>query len=183
MSESSEPAKFFRIGYDMCFGDKKCISIVYDKEQNEMFQRISDKLKDDGSKLGNKGKFLCKLYQAGFLVPDGVILDSDVYFEFLRENKLTDKVTALINALNKENISHISAEIKDLFESAQLPSDIKQHLSKELDLTKAYAVRSSGTKEDLDDYSFAGQYDTFLNVKGIDEICSFVRHIFLFCLS
>ena len=139
-----------------------------------MFQRISDKLKDDGSKLGNKGKFLCKLYQAGFLVPDGVILDSDVYFEFLKENKLADKVTALINTLNKENISHISAEIKDLFESAQLSPDIKQHLSKELDLTKTYAVRSSGTKEDLDDYSFAGQYDTFLNVKGIDEICSFV---------
>ena len=122
-----------------------------------MFQRISEKVSGDGSKLGNKGKFLCKLYQAGFLVPDGIILDSDIYFEFLELNNITDKIRTLLKALNRENLQKTSTVINELFDNVEFPKALKQSLEKELDLSKKYAIRSSGTKEDLDDYSFAGQ--------------------------
>lgn len=139
-----------------------------------MFQRISEKVLGDGSKLGNKAKFLCKLYQAGFLVPDGIILDSDIYLDFLESNNITDKVRTLLKSLNKENLQKTSLIINELFDNVVFPEALKQSLAKELELSKKYAIRSSGTKEDLDEYSFAGQYETYLNVQGLDEICTYI---------
>ena len=50
-----------------------------------MIQKISEALKDEGNSLGNKGKFLCMMHGAGFMVPDGVILDREEYARFIKE--------------------------------------------------------------------------------------------------
>uniref|UniRef100_UPI004056A89E PEP/pyruvate-binding domain-containing protein n=1 Tax=Acetatifactor sp. TaxID=1872090 RepID=UPI004056A89E len=133
-------------------------------------QKISGPLINQGEGLGNKGKFLCVMYQAGFPVPDGVILDSAEYADFIEENGIAKELEALLSSVNKENVKSVSARIMELFERKRLRPETRKGLVEELNESGCYAVRSSGTKEDLEEYSFAGQYQTFLNVKGIDAI-------------
>lgn len=135
-----------------------------------MLQRISEPLKGNGNKLGNKGKFLCVMKQNGLNVPDGIILDSDVYRTFVKQSGMEDELQNLLASLVKSNVSVVSKQIMALFDGKSLPEEIKEILLKELDVSKYYAVRSSGTKEDMEEHSFAGQYETYLNVKGIEDI-------------
>ena len=114
-------------------------------------------------KVGNKGKNLIEMHAEGFNVPDGFILDSDVYDGFVSHNGLEDKIKDAIGRLDKQNISEISDELCSLFDGSKLPDSTIKDISDNIDNTRQYAVRSSGTKEDLDDFSFAGQYKTFLN--------------------
>lgn len=120
--------------------------------------------------MGNKAKNLIILSNAGFNVPDGVILDSDEYDLVINTNDLKDKIDALLTKADASNIKTISEDIIKLFDNIHFPENIKTKLMECLKLDALYAVRSSGTKEDLDNFSFAGQYDTFLNVSGVDNI-------------
>lgn len=135
-----------------------------------MFQRIGEPLKGEGKSLGNKGKFLCVMKQAGFAVPDGVVLDVEEYGSFLEENKIRQDLELLLDSLDRENVGVISKRISALFEGKRLCHSTRDRLREALEEGEAYAVRSSGTKEDLDEYSFAGQYETYLNVKGFDAV-------------
>lgn len=135
-----------------------------------MFQKISEAMMGTGDALGNKGKFLCLLHQAGFNVPEGVILDSEEYGKFLDENEIRQPLEEQLNKLQKGNVLEISSNIQKLFEGKKLPESTYRQLEKALDETEYYAVRSSGSKEDLQEFSFAGQYETYLNVQGIAEI-------------
>lgn len=135
-----------------------------------MLQKISEPLKHSGEKLGNKGKFLCLMHQAGFKVPDGVILECEEYYKFLDENGIRTELGGLLETLTKENVSDISHRIQALFEGRHLPESTRAQLVKELDDSEYYAVRSSGSKEDLQEYSFAGQYETYLNVQGMNAV-------------
>ena len=119
-------------------------------------------------KLGNKGKFLVQMTEAGFNVPGGFILDSDEYDRFIEFNELSDLVSSAIGRLTKDNIKEISSEVLSAFDRAALPDDIIKSINSHVIPNALYAVRSSGTKEDLDDFSFAGQYQTFLNVISED---------------
>lgn len=135
-----------------------------------MLQRIKDPLADQGQGLGNKGKNLCVMRQAGFDVPDGVILDAGEYRKFLEENGIRQELELLLASLDRENIGFVSSKIASLFEGKRLCGSTGRRLREALREGEAYAVRSSGTKEDLEEYSFAGQYETYLNVKGWDAI-------------
>lgn len=139
-----------------------------------MYQRIGEPLKESGNKLGNKGKFLCVMNQSGFNVPDGIILDSDAYRLFVKESGTEEELKRLSDSLNKENISIVSEQIRSLFEGQRLPDELMTILQNQLDESKFYAVRSSGTKEDLDEHSFAGQYETYLNKTGVEDIANAV---------
>lgn len=119
---------------------------------------------------GNKGKYLMMLKTAGFNVPDGFVLDSQVYERILNFSGIASNVENLLGSLNKNNISSVCKELSQLFTDVSIPEDIYNEISSNVDSTKKYAVRSSGLKEDLNNFSFAGQYDTFLNVTGINEI-------------
>ena len=132
--------------------------------------QINEQIINNGDKLGNKGKFLCIMKQNGFNVPDGIILDSDSYKEFVEENGIDAELKHLLGNISKENVSNISEKIQMLFNEKQLTDKIRKILINELDESKYYAVRSSGTKEDLEEHSFAGQYETYLNVKGLKNI-------------
>ena len=113
------------------------------------------------SKTGNKGKFLQEMRQNGFNVPGGIILDSDEYDLTIKNSGLEDKIEAKLKELKKDNVKEISEEITKLFDGVKCASVFEN----KLDENKLYAVRSSGTKEDLENFSFAGQYETFLNIK------------------
>ncbi|MCR5835544.1 MAG: phosphoenolpyruvate synthase [Lachnospiraceae bacterium] len=120
------------------------------------------------NKLGNKGKFLLQMKTAGFNVPDGFILDSDIYDITIAANGLREKLDSILPHLTMQNVKEISCELVSLWEDALLPDNICHELDLLTDDDTLYAVRSSGLMEDLASHSFAGQYDTFLNVKKED---------------
>ena len=128
--------------------------------------------KDKGilSNVGNKARFLIEMKNNNFNVPDGFVVDSDTYSEEISNNKLDQEITKCLKRLNEENISEISKEINSLFDSFKFSNNTVNNINDKLNESKLYAVRSSGTKEDLDNYSFAGQYQTFLNVKKEDVL-------------
>ena len=126
--------------------------------------------KEKLSNVGNKAKFLIEMKNNNFNVPDGFVVDSDTYSEEISNNKLDKEITKCLNRLDKENISEISKEIITLFDSFKFSNNTINEIEELLSESKLYAVRSSGTKEDLDNYSFAGQYQTFLNVKKEDVL-------------
>ena len=126
---------------------------------------VDFKDKENTSKVGNKAKFLMEMKANGFQVPDGFVIDSDTYLKEIKNNKLDDEINLLLKKLNTDNISEISKEIISLFDSFNFSKTTIEEVENRLKNNKLYAVRSSGTKEDLEEYSFAGQYNTFLNVK------------------
>ena len=119
--------------------------------------------KNTNDKEGNKGKFLIQMKAEGFNVSDGIVLDRDTYIETIKQNKIEDKIAKLLKELNKDNVSEISKKIQKLFNKVELSKEVVKEINDNIRDTK-FAVRSSGVKEDLDDHSFAGQYETFLNV-------------------
>lgn len=126
---------------------------------------VEFKDKKNTNMVGNKAKFLIEMKDNGFNVPNGFVLDSDTYSEEIVNNKIEKEIDKYLNKLNSNNISEVSKEITSLFDSFEFSSSTREEIEKLLSDNKLYAVRSSGTKEDLDNYSFAGQYETFLNVK------------------
>ena len=119
------------------------------------------------SELGGKGYSLVALINNGFKVPNGFILPSEGFFKFLRENNLIEKIERLATSINENNVQHISNKIKNLILNGEMPKyitfEIKDSLTKIK--TKYVAVRSSAIGEDNLTASFAGLYDTFLNVE------------------
>jgi len=126
---------------------------------------VDFKNKENTNKVGNKAKFLIEMKNKGFNVPDGFVIDSDTYTEEIINNNIEVEIANYLKKLNKDNISEISKDITSLFDSFDFSNTTRTEIEKRLKDNKLYAVRSSGTKEDLDEYSFAGQYQTFLNVK------------------
>ena len=131
-----------------------------------MLVRLSSREQENG-KLGNKGKFLLLMKQNGFNVPDGFVLDSDTYDETVR-GKAEEIIFQALENLNKDNIKETSNGLNELFNKIKLPEKTADEIKSIVRSGKLYAVRSSGTKEDLDEFSFAGQYQTFLNTKPED---------------
>jgi len=121
-------------------------------------------------KVGNKAQSLMQLKNNGFCVPDGFVLDSDTFDEIIKTNGLDGKINELLSKINKNNIREISSGLINLFGEIKITENIVSEISNFLQ-NKKYAVRSSGLKEDLAGFAFAGQYRTFLNVEGIEEIC------------
>ena len=127
-----------------------------------MIVKFDDKKYD---KVGNKAESLILMKEAGFNVPNGFILDSDTYNEEIKLNNLDKKINKLLDELHKKNIKDISEKINKLFNNFKFSEDTINKVLKLTKDNKLYAVRSSGTKEDLENYSFAGQYKTILNTK------------------
>ena len=131
-----------------------------------MLVRLDSKNQENG-KLGNKGKFLLLMKQEGLNVPGGFVLDSDTYDETVKGD-LEAVISKSLENLNSDNIRETSNKLCACLDSASLPKDTIEEIKSIVKEDKLYAVRSSGTKEDLDEFSFAGQYQTFLNTKPED---------------
>ena len=127
-----------------------------------MIYRFSEAEVSD--KNGNKANSLIEMQRAGFNVPDGLVLDSDCFDTFLETNSLTETITKELS----KSTEGLSKKTLAKFKDAKLPKEIKGQLEKLIDPKKLYAVRSSCTKEDLGDSSFAGQYQSFLFTEAKD---------------
>ena len=124
---------------------------------------------------GGKGANLSKLFRAGFPVPDGFIITTDAYLEFVNANNLGEKIQGNIAKITPQDSSvleQISKEIRTSFREGTIPNQIKNRVEEAYAqfIGKPVAVRSSATAEDLPDLSFAGQQDTFLNVVNLEAL-------------
>ncbi len=133
---------------------------------------------------GGKGANLSRLIRGGFPVPPGFVITSAAYLDFLRENELAKQVIELAHSAHvgqPDSLEAASKSIRQLFDQAMMPTDvgriIKASYARLGELTHGapLAVRSSATAEDLPEASFAGQHETFLNVRGEAELLASVK--------
>jgi pyruvate,water dikinase len=137
--------------------------------------------KDDIALAGGKGANLGELSRAGLPVPDGFVVTTRAYDAFVEEGKLRDRILAIASGANGPAALEVAAEeIKRLFSGAEIAEDVEREVRAaywELvgDGGTPLAVRSSATAEDLPGASFAGQQETFLNVRGAGALLEAVR--------
>ena len=131
---------------------------------------------------GGKGASLCRMSRAGLPVPEGFIVRSDMFNAFMEANGLWDYVFEKLGTIDfssDASLIAVSAEIRQKIIDCPVPQemaeDIVGHYSKIGSGSEPVAVRSSGTAEDLDDASFAGQQETFLFVIGNDDVVKFIK--------
>ncbi len=133
-----------------------------------------------GGKNASLGEMFQKLTSKKVQVPDGFAITSDAYWYYLEQSNLKENTFNELNKLNKKdfsNLKKIGAAIRNNFSKVELPNTIKEAIKEGyFDLIKKYgadislAIRSSATAEDLPKASFAGQQESYLNVKGLDEL-------------
>ncbi len=131
--------------------------------------------------VGGKGANLGEISKVeGIRVPEGFCISTEAFKRIFGEtssiNKLLDQLS-LLKVEDRNKISELSGEIGRLIEGIAIPEDIHEELARHLSRLgeeNAYAVRSSATAEDLPTASFAGQQDTYLNIKGKEVI---LKHV------
>jgi len=123
--------------------------------------------------VGGKGASLGKLVKLGFPVPPGFVVTTSAYEQFLHVNALKINIEGILNGLNYENLDELEKEtgkIRDIIFNSKFPDSLAQEIIKAYkefgDDLVYVAVRSSATAEDLAGASFAGQYETYLDVRG-----------------
>jgi pyruvate,water dikinase len=141
--------------------------------------------KDDILTAGGKGANLGELLRIGIPVPEGFIVDANTYKTFIESTGLRDKIIEILNSVDVNNMKELeeaSKRIRELIESTPMPKEVEEEIKKayrqlceEVGEEVYVAVRSSATAEDLPEASFAGQQDTYLNVRGEDEVVDKVR--------
>ncbi len=140
-----------------------------------------------GGKNASLGEMISHLSSAGVSVPGGFATTAAAYRQFLQENNLSARIAERLAATNVNDISQLTETgqtIRQWILEAPLPAALEQDIrSRFAELTAghpdlAVAVRSSATAEDLPDASFAGQQETFLNIRGIDNVLRAVREVF-----
>lgn len=143
------------------------------------FEKIDkSKISMVGGKGANLGE-LCKIQ--GIAVPEGFCISIEAFKRIIGETPLIKELLnelALLKVEELDKIAEITSEIRRRIEEVTIPQDISEEiLSHFLTLgeNNAYAVRSSATAEDLPNASFAGQQDTYLNIKGREAILDNIK--------
>ncbi|MGD9592336.1 MAG: phosphoenolpyruvate synthase [Candidatus Berkiella sp.] len=140
-----------------------------------------------GGKNASLGEMIGNLSDAGLKVPDGFATTSAAFREFLQQGGLADEIYALLKDLDVDNVAllkktgqRIRERILDYHFQPELVDAVHEAYEKlcQGDEFCAVAVRSSATAEDLPEASFAGQQETFLNIRGLDNILSAMKHVF-----
>jgi len=140
-----------------------------------------------GGKNSSLGEMISNLAQLGVSVPDGFATTADAYREFLSHQGLAARIKQELDALDVDDVASLAetgARIRDWILSTPFPPQLQQQIVD--DYTRmcagradvAVAVRSSATAEDLPEASFAGQQETFLNVRGSDNVVKAVHQVF-----
>ncbi|QVM93020.1 phosphoenolpyruvate synthase [Pseudomonas entomophila] len=140
-----------------------------------------------GGKNASLGEMISNLAGAGVSVPGGFATTAQAYRDFLEQSGLNDRIHAALDALDVDDINALAktgAQIRQWVMEAEFPARLDSEIrtafaqmSKGND-NMAVAVRSSATAEDLPDASFAGQQETFLNIRGVDNVIRAAKEVF-----
>ena len=142
-----------------------------------------------GGKNASLGEMIQNLGKLGVNIPGGFAITVEAYWEFINHNKLDKKIRRLIKKMKKDDLVSLrktGLEIRQLIRNGKWPRQVKEEIRDNYTLlSQKYgaeitdvAVRSSATAEDLPEASFAGQQETYLNVRGPEQILSSVRNCF-----
>ena len=151
------------------------------------FKKISHK---DVPLVGGKNASLGEMYNSlskkGVNVPDGFATTSFAFWHFMKKTGLKEKIEEILKDLDVSNIKDLQEKgkkVRNLILKSEIPNDLKKEILKNYHkLSREYgenftdvAVRTSATAEDLPEASFAGQYWTYLNVKGDEKLLKAVK--------
>lgn len=140
-----------------------------------------------GGKNASLGEMLQELTGANVKVPNGFATTADAYRDFLTHGGLEDKINAKLKELDTNNIQALKETgktVRDWIMEAEFQPELDQAIEAYwADMSAdnqdiAVAVRSSATAEDLPDASFAGQQETFLNVRGLSNVKHAIKEVF-----
>ena len=152
-----------------------------DQEKGGILVNLGEDGSTELATVGGKGASLGRLVKAGFPVPSGFVATTAAYAGCLRANDLEVKIEKILEGLDYGDLDDLekkTAKIRDAIVGSNLPDGLAGKILLaygELGDEPYVAVRSSGTAEDLEDASFAGQYDTYLDIKGGDALLDAVQ--------
>ncbi len=173
------------------------------EEKIDFIKWFSELNRDSGSIAGGKGANLSEIFNLKISVPPGFVVTAQAYDYFIKKAKIEGKIKELLERINYEDteqLNKITGEIRGIIEKAEFPEKMKEEILEAYEALGAedsgikdrsahyilrkspeapfVAVRSSATTEDLPEASFAGQQDTFLNVKGSSELLTNIKKCF-----
>jgi pyruvate, water dikinase len=172
------------------------------EEKTDLVKWFSELNKDSVSVAGGKGANLAEIYNAKINVPPGFVITAQAYDYFIDKARLKDQIQELLGSIDYEDtkqLNETTEKIRKMIISAEIPKDLQDEIIESYglldttDLRNAnrtvleilknsepvfVAVRSSATTEDLTDASFAGQQETFLNVKGKSDLLLNIKKCF-----
>ena len=139
-----------------------------------------------GGKNASLGEMYRYLAPKGVNIPNGFAITAKAYFDFLEKGGIKKEIGRILKELNPKSIKSLQKggkAIRDLILKTPLPKEVETEIIKDyLNLSSDYqeentdvAVRSSATAEDLPSASFAGQHETYLNVRGVEELLQAVK--------
>lgn len=157
-------------------------------KQSKLILKFSETNIKDISLVGGKNASLGEMYQnltkKGINIPNGFSITAEAYRYFLSQSEVDKKIKSILKDLNTKDIANLEErgqKTREAILAAEFPSDLKAEI---IDVYKAMfantsvAVRSSATAEDLPDASFAGQQETYLNIKGEYTLLEAVKKCF-----
>ncbi len=149
--------------------------------------RMAD-LEQVGGKNASLGEMIGALSAAGIRVPGGFATTTDAFREFLSANRLAERIDQRLRGLDTRDVKALKtcgAEIRGWILGNPFPvefeKDIRsyyQQLVSNTSIETSFAIRSSATAEDLPDASFAGQQESFLNIRGVENVLEAIRQVF-----
>jgi pyruvate, water dikinase len=151
--------------------------------------------------VGGKGANLGEMYNSGFPVPQAFCITTEAFYYFIKATKIQDRLREILNKIDvdsTQDLTNKAKEIREIMIESKMPDDLKDEILEAYDhfnvdlsgmnsspgalaILKSgrdsvfVSVRSSATAEDLSDASFAGQQDSFINVKGNEELIEKVK--------
>ncbi len=181
------------------------MSLLRDNQKEDVFVAWFSELSNkDVAIAGGKGASLAEMYNMKMPIPPGFVVTAQAYSYFLHHTHLKERIADILKPLDVNDtkaLNKASKQIRDMIESATMPKELEDAIVEAYEIlnvakegkagtvvragagtfldtshdTLFVAVRSSATTEDLADASFAGQQDTFLNVKGVHELLEKVK--------
>ena len=139
-----------------------------------------------GGKNASLGEMISHLGELGVSVPNGFATTAEAFNRFLNETGLLDKINSELATLDVDDVEALAQtgkKVRGWVIEQTLPQDLENEIRAAYETLTggqdvAVAVRSSATAEDLPDASFAGQQETFLNIRGIDNVLVAIKEVF-----
>ena len=172
-------------------------------KESEFVKWFSEIGKEDVPTVGGKGANLGEIFNLKVPVPPGFVVTTKAYSHFLKESGIQEKIEKILKGLNYEDTDELdkrTKEIREMITKAKMPEDMETEIlesyenlsvdTEELENSKDalkvldkgepiyVAVRSSATAEDLENASFAGQQDSFVNVRGNEQLIENIKKCF-----
>ncbi|PIY88626.1 MAG: phosphoenolpyruvate synthase [Candidatus Nealsonbacteria bacterium CG_4_10_14_0_8_um_filter_37_14] len=138
-----------------------------------------------GGKNASSGEMMGKLSKKGVQIPDGFTLTTKAYWHFLKENKIDKKLKEIFEKFDPKSLKSLKetgSQARTIIFKADFPEDLKKEiirayrkLEEEYGQNVEVAVRSSGVSEDQPGASFAGQFESFLNISGEKNLLEAIK--------